>query len=501
MTNLEDLAEELLLHIISFLDAPSLALLSLANRRFQRIVQEVLYRSPILSVSSETRYNGCTSAVLLCRTLLLRPDLAKNVHELALPLPGCTMHDGEDYEITYNERSTALNHIRYLCTRMNAPQWIEAINDEYLQYQIHVWTTLLLSIVPNLYRLEFKQCQQDYRDQALSQLFGYEEIEPKVILNQIAGIASIKTLHLPALSLVDWSWCCLPNLKHLKLDCIDSLCENTIHCNVTSGVETLSLSCSTRMLKSEGGDWYYPELYALIRRFDPLKYLNISLSNLQFFSDEDEFPDRSPTHWLDIGVFDQDERKPRPLLCLEERGSFVELFDKLNKIQMLKTHLKSLDIHFAHSGNPIEDDTYEHKSMPDSYDDQPSFRNYINPAVNLHVLWDFQLEKLGLPAQAIDRMHQKSQDRLTFQVWHLPKTLKDLRVYDPDLEFLDWLQYAQKGRGTQTNLRLLTMEFVHDRCEEFRELWEAQKVQLRDGVDFGIELICHCHPGGQRVNH
>ena len=60
-SNFEGLADELILQICSYLDQPALAALSLANQRYRRIAQEILYKTPSLIPVEVERYAYCQS--------------------------------------------------------------------------------------------------------------------------------------------------------------------------------------------------------------------------------------------------------------------------------------------------------------------------------------------------------------------------------------------------------------------------------------------------------
>ena len=78
----------------------------------------------------------------------------------------------------------------------------------------------------------------------------------------------------------------------------------------------------------------------------------------------------------------------------------------------------------------------------------------------------------------------------------LPSTLKELRVYDPTPFFLDWLAGYCRYLDLESELKRVVMEFIFERCEEFRKSLAIRKGEWKYEGGFEMEVLCRCHPGG-----
>lgn len=214
---LEDLADELFLQIISYLNPPTLATLSLVNKRYRRIAQGELYKAPSL-VSIDEDGNNCSvvSTIPFCQTLVRRPDLAKMVRRLVLHIPSHSSNSRMDSELPADVLSSALDQIRSFSMQLDVSKWIEAIEDSWPYGEVTAWTGLLLSLVPNLLRLEFRECNDCYISFTVPELFGLETNDDYMDMGLLEGLASLETLIIPTSGFTNWDWCILPNLSTLR---------------------------------------------------------------------------------------------------------------------------------------------------------------------------------------------------------------------------------------------------------------------------------------------
>ncbi|KAF2105441.1 hypothetical protein BDV96DRAFT_592534 [Lophiotrema nucula] len=360
---LGSLPNELLFEVLHDLPNDALCQLSLVSKKICRVAQEVLHRSPELSVSQyweEEKGTWMEDGRLanLLRTFINRPDLAKVVQRLTL----------SPIDRSVRDRSSMMRDI--------PPETAAVLGSSRINVTEPAIVGMILQIVPNLQELSLQATildkssykhrydEKKYTPDLISDMFGddtlvkWKDYFYDFESAQIAGLAGLKKLRL-ATGELHWSWCELPKLEVLH---VDRVCRVELYdvptTKTSDSILELILERDTNFL-FEG--YESNQIRNLLSKFTSLTTLTLRISNYLVYCPyhhpssrkeafgfgsflggiaEEEQCDEFLSHLLDTA---QTLRHLEILVAEDEHedGSFLQLLAPVASFQLPRlTHLK-----------------------------------------------------------------------------------------------------------------------------------------------------------------